>query len=174
MNYSDKLIEELQLKLLPGESGYISYIATSKIEVYQDKQPLKANGSIYYLLNREKPINYLHHLESDDTHILLDGGPVHYYEFFHENNKHCVEHHLVGRDILKGERPVLMIPGGRWKALVLPVDVEYALLATVLTPQWTPERVKIGAGQKFIEDYKKKAGWATKDFLKKLIGPNFK
>ena len=39
-----------------------------------------------------------------------------------------------------------MIPGGSWKALVLPVDVEYALLATELTPVWTRDRVKIGAG----------------------------
>lgn len=28
-NYSNKLIKELQLELLPRESGYISYIATS-------------------------------------------------------------------------------------------------------------------------------------------------
>lgn len=67
-----------------------------------------------------------------------------------------------------------MIPGGSWKALVLPVDVEYALLATILTPVWTRDRGKIGAGQEFIDNYKSKAGWATEDFLKKLIGPNFK
>lgn len=174
INYSDKLIEELQLKPLAGESGYISCIATSNIEVAQNKLLLKANNSIYYLLNRKKPINYLHYLESDDTHILISGGPVHYYEFFHEDNKCFVEHHIVGKDILKGERPVLMIPGGRWKALVLPDDVECALLATVVTPQWTEDRVKIGIGQNFIEDYKNKKDWATTDFLLKLIGPNFK
>lgn len=174
INYSDKLIEELQLKPLAGESGYISYIATSNIEVSQNKLLLKANSSIYYLLNRKKPINYLHYLESDDTHILINGGPVHYYEFFHEDNKYFVEHHIVGKDILKSERPVLMIPGGRWKALVLADDVEYALLATVVTPQWTEDRVKIGAGRDFIESYKNKEGWATPNFLRKLIGPNSK
>jgi len=77
-------------------------------------------------------------------------------------------------DKLIEELQLKLLPGGRWKALVLPVDVEYALLATVLTPQWTKGRVKIGAGKKFINDYKNKAGWATKDFLQKLIGPNFK
>ena len=174
LNYSEKLIKELDLTPLEGESGYIGYISTSKIVVKQDGRDLKANGSIYYLLNKERPINYLHWLSPDDTHILLDGWPVHYYEFHEEDGKHYATHHLVGSDILKGERPVLMIPGGSWKALVLPVDVEYALLATILTPVWTRDRVKIGAGQEFIDNYKSKAGWATEDFLKKLIGPNFK
>ncbi|MCD4737370.1 MAG: hypothetical protein K8R53_15100, partial [Bacteroidales bacterium] len=61
-----------------------------------------------------------------------------------------------------------------WKALVLPADVEYALLATVVTPQWTEGRLKIGAGQNFIEGYKNKDGWATPDFLRKFIGANCK
>lgn len=179
-NYSERLIEELNLTPLEGESGYIGYISTSAILVKQIEQgepvgqSLHANDSIYYLLNRERPINYLHWLAPDDTHILLDGGPVHYYEFYQENGKYCATHHLVGRNILQGERPVLMIPGGRWKALVLPVDVEYALLATELTPEWTRDRVIIGAGQKFIDNYQNVEGWATETFLKKLIGPNFK
>lgn len=174
--YSRKLIEELGLAPLKGESGYIGYIATSSVVVEQDGQKLFANDSIYYLLNRERPINYLHWLAPDDTHILLDGGPVHYYEFREVDGKPQTFHHLVGRDVLKGERPVLMIPGGSWKALVLPVGVEYALLATILTPQWTdsPSRLRIGAGQEFIDRYQNLDGWATPAFLKELIGPNFK
>lgn len=174
--HSEKLIDELGLTPLAGESGYIGYISTSGITVEQDGQQLKANDSIYYLLNRERPINYLHWLAPDDTHILLDGGPVHYYEFHDKGGTYSSSHHLVGRDILRGERPVLMIPGGSWKALVLPVDVEYALMATILTPEWTddPARLRIGAGQEFIDHYANTSGWATPEFLKKLIGPNFK
>lgn len=174
--HSEKLIDELGLTPLAGESGYIGYISTSSITVEQAGQPLKANDSIYYLLNRERPINYLHWLAPDDTHILLDGGPVHYYEFREVDGKPQTFHHLVGGDILRGERPVLMIPGGSWKALVLPVDVEYALLATILTPEWTddPARLRIGAGQEFIDRYQNPDNWASPAFLRKLIGPNFK
>jgi len=176
LQHSEMLIEELGLTPLAGESGYIGYISTSSIVVEQDGKQLKANDSIYYLLNRERPINYLHWLAPDDTHILLDGGPVHYYEFHEEEGKYCSSHHLVGRKILNGERPVLMIPGGSWKALVLPVDVEYALMATILTPEWTddPSRLRIGAGQEFIDHYASTSGWATPEFLRRLIGPNFK
>ena len=28
----------------------------------------------YYMLTRELPINYLHRLVPDDTHILIEGG----------------------------------------------------------------------------------------------------
>ncbi|MDD5057449.1 MAG: cupin domain-containing protein [Sideroxydans sp.] len=173
--HPEKLIAELGLTPLAGESGYIGYISTSHLVVEQDGQKLRANDSIYYLLDRERSINYLHWLAPDDTHILLDGGPVHYYEFREEEGRCVASHHLVGKNVLKGERPVLMIPGGSWKALVLPEDVEYALLATILTPQWTddPARLKIGAGQKFIDRFQNPNSWATAAFLKKLIGPNF-
>jgi len=179
LGYSRKLIEELGLVPLSGESGYIGYISTSQIEVTQeiDGKPcrLKANGSIYYLLNKDRPMNYLHWLSPDDTHILLQGGPVHYYEFRETENKPVSTHHLLGANILKGERPVLMIPGGSWKALILPVDVEYALLSTILTPQWSdsPDRLHIGAGEDFIKKYVNTSGWATEEFLLKLIGPNY-
>ena len=69
--YSERLIEELNLTPLDGESGYIGYISTSKINVKQDidshEVELKANGSIYYLLNKDRPINFLHWLSPDDT-----------------------------------------------------------------------------------------------------------
>jgi len=35
----------------------------------------------YYMLTRDLPINYLHWLAPDDTHILIEGGPVDYFIF---------------------------------------------------------------------------------------------
>jgi predicted cupin superfamily sugar epimerase len=169
---SETLIRELNMEPLAGESGFIAYCARSAIEVLHDGKPFKANNSIYYLLNREQPINFLHWLFPDDTHVLCEGGPVDYYVFAPDNS---VEHHVVGRDVSQGQRPMLMIPGGSWKALKLNSDVEFALMVTIITPQWTkdPDRIKIGAGQQFIDRYADRAPWATSDFLKELIGPNF-
>jgi nitroreductase/predicted cupin superfamily sugar epimerase len=168
---SETIIKQLGLKYLDKESGYYKKVARSCINVCQNWRRLKANNSIYYLLNREKPINYLHWLSPDDTHILCEGGPVDYYVFHPDCS---VEHHVVGKDLKNGERPMLMIPGGSWKALKLRQDVEFALMVTVLTPEWTQKRVKIGAGQNFIDKYANQAAWATPDFLRELIGPNFK
>lgn len=183
-DYSDNIIKKLGLKCLEGESGYLGKIRTSSIGVCHRLRCLKANNTVYYLLNREKPINYLHWLEPDDTHILCDGGPVKYYVFHPDGS---VKRYLLSKNILEEPpetdlepRPVLTIPGGCWKALELCKEedkdeyVEFALMANVLTPEFTKDRVKIGAGLRFIDKYAGKADWATPEFLLKLIGPNFR
>ncbi len=168
----EELKRELGLEPLPKESGFLKKVSTSEIEVVQGRYRLKANSSIYYLLDRDKNINYLHWLSPDDTHVLCEGGPVDYYVFSPDGTVH---HHVLGRDPTKKEEFILMIPGGSWKALKLRPGVEFALMVTVLTPEWTDDkdRLRIGAGQKFIDEYEGQAPWATRDFLKELIGPNF-
>ncbi len=68
------------------------------------------------MLTRERPINYLHWLASDDTHILIEGGPVDYF-IFHPDGR--AEKLTLGMDLAAGERPVIAVPGGCWKALRL-------------------------------------------------------
>lgn len=48
--------------------------------------------------------------------------------------------------------------------------VEYALIANVLSPEFTEDRVVIGAGRKFVGMFQGKVGWASERFLKGLIG----
>ncbi len=153
-----------------GESGFIKQITTSAIKVRQKCKAFKANSSIYYMLTKEKPMNYLHWLAMDDIHIICKGGPLSYYIF---NEDGTSKQHIVGSDISKGELLTLTIPAGSWKALKLHDGVEFALMVSVLTPEWTKKRVVIGAGQKFIDKYKYTSEWATPEFLMELIGPNF-
>ena len=166
-----ELIAALHLSELKGESGYLGIIGDSTQKVQIDGQSLKVQSQVYYMLTRDRPINYLHWLASDDTHILIEGGPVDYF-IFHPDGS--VEKQVLGRDLAHGQRPVVAIPGGCWKALRLHPGVSYALMANALSPEWTPDRVKIGAGQAWITLYKDKAPWATEEFLKSLIGPNWK
>ncbi len=121
-NDSKGLIDTLGLKpLSSGESGYIGNIQTSDIQVIRNGWRLKANCSVYYLLDRDKPINYLHWLAPDDTQILCLGGPVDYY-LFHPDS--TVEQHSLGHD-LSQQKLALMIPGGCWKALVMQDSAAY-------------------------------------------------
>jgi hypothetical protein len=46
-------------------------------------------------------------------------------------------------------------------------------LVNILSPEWTPDRVKIGGGADFIARYAGRAPWATETALRELIGPNF-
>ena len=123
-----------------------------------------------YLLKSELPQNHLHWLASDDTHILLEGGPVDYF-IFHPDGR--AEKVTLGRNAAAGQRLLVAVPARAWKALRLHPGADYVLLANVLTPEWTPDRVKIGAGGEFLQRYTGSAPWATEAFLRELIGPNF-
>jgi len=163
------LIADLKLSYLAGESGYFGLIGRSAQTVSVEGRTLAAQSQIYYLLTRELPVNYLHWLASADTHILIEGGPVDYF-IFHPDKR--AEKVTLGRDHAAGQRMVVAIPAGCHKALRLHPAAGYALMANVLSPEWTPDRVKIGAGPEFVARYRGAAPWVTESLLLELIGPN--
>jgi predicted cupin superfamily sugar epimerase len=165
-----ELIQTLHLAVLPKESGYLGLIGSSAQKIPVDGKPIAVQSQVYYMLTRDRPINYLHWLASDDTHILIEGGPVDYFIFHPDGN---VEKFVLGRDVSAGQRPLVAVPGGCWKALRLHPGASYALMANALSPEWTPDRVKIGAGPAWIKQYAGAAPWATEENLRALIGPNW-
>jgi predicted cupin superfamily sugar epimerase len=165
-----QIIRKLKLEVLPKESGYLGIIGVTPQTVELGGRKLAAQSQNYYMLTRERPVNYLHKLEPADTHILIEGGPVDYY-VFHPDGK--VEKLTLGMDLAKGQRPVVAVPPGCWKALVLRPGASYALMANALSPEFTPDRVKIGAGEAWVSRFAGKAVWATPEFLRSLIGPNW-
>lgn len=167
---AQELMTSLKLEYLPGESGYFGLLGQSAQQVVQEGRTLSAQSRIYYMLTAEAPVNYLHWLASDDTHILLEGGPVDYF-IFHPDGR--VDQVTLGRDAAAGQQLVVAIPSNCWKALRLQPGVKYVLLANILSPGWTPDRVKIGAGAEFLARYTGRAPWATETTLRELIGPNF-
>jgi len=165
-----EIIQTLRLEVLPKESGYLGIIGRSAQMVTVDGRTLAAQSQNYYMLTRERPINYLHWLAPDDTHILVEGGPVDYF-IFHPDGR--VEKIVLGMDLAAGERPVVAVPAGCWKALKLHDGVSYALMANALSPEFTPDRVKIGAGEAWIKRFAGSAPWATPEALREMIGPNW-
>jgi predicted cupin superfamily sugar epimerase len=167
---AQEIIRELKLHVLPKESGYLGLIGESAQKTVIDGRSLAIQSQVYYMLTRDHPINYLHWLAPDDTHILIEGGPVDYF-IFHPDGK--VEKIVLGRDVAHRERPLIAVPGGCWKALKLHDGVSYALMANALSPEFTPDRVRIGAGAAWIKRFAGKAPWATPEILRELIGPNW-
>jgi predicted cupin superfamily sugar epimerase len=165
-----KWIADLGMHVLPKESGYLSLIATSDQKVVVHGRLLAVQSQVFYMLTRELPVNYLHWLEPDDTHILLDGGPVDYF-VFHPDGR--AEMFTLGRGVAAGQKLVVPVPGGCWKALRLHPGAGFALMANALSPEFTPDRVRIGEGAAWIAKFKGAAPWATEAFLRELIGPNF-
>jgi predicted cupin superfamily sugar epimerase len=165
-----ELIRALKLEVLPKESGYLGIIGRSAQTVTLDGRALAVQSQNYYMLTRDRPVNYLHWLAPDDTHILIEGGPVDYF-IFHPDGR--AEKLTLGLDLAAGQRPVVAVPGGCWKALRLGDGARYALMANTLSPEFTPDRVKIGAGADWVKRFAGKAPWATPETLRDLIGPNW-
>jgi uncharacterized protein len=165
-----ELMRVLNLHVLPKESGYLGLIGESAQKIPVEGRSLAVQSQVYYMLTRDRPINYLHWLAPDDTHILIEGGPVDYFIFHPDGH---VEKVVLGRDVAVGQRPVVAVPGGCWKALMLHPGVRYALMANALSPEFTPDRVRIGEGSVWVKRYAGKAPWATPQMLRKLVGPNW-
>jgi predicted cupin superfamily sugar epimerase len=165
-----ELIQTLHLTLLPKESGFLGIIGRSTQMVTIDGRALAVQSQNYYMLTRDRPINYLHWLVPDDTHILIEGGPVDYF-IFHPDGR--AEKVTLGLDLGAGQRPVVAVPGGCGKALRLRDGASYALMANTLSPEFTADRVKIGAGPGWVMRFTNSAPWATPNVLRELIGPNW-
>ncbi len=165
-----EIIKELHLTVLPKESGYLGIIGVSAQKVKLNGRELAVQSQNYYMLTRERPINYLHWLAPDDTHILIEGGPVDYFIFHPDGHAEKV---TLGFDFASGQRPVVAVPGGCWKALKLHDGASYALMANTLSPEFTPDRVKIGEGPDWVKRFTNSASWATPKALREMIGPNW-
>ena len=172
---AEELIRELKLRVLPKESGYLGIVGVSGQKAVVNGRTLAVQSQNYYLLTRERPVNYLHWLEPDDTHILIEGGPVDYFIFCpaHVTSEKSAEKVTLGMDLAKGERPMVAVAGGCWKALKLHDGAGYALMANTLSPEFTPDRVRIGEGAAWVKEWTGSAEWATPEFLREMIGPNW-
>ncbi|HEY1985539.1 MAG TPA: cupin domain-containing protein [Terracidiphilus sp.] len=167
---ASELIRTLNLSVLPKESGYLGLVGESAQKVVVDGRRLAVQSQVYYMLTRSRPINYLHWLAPDDTHVLIEGGPVDYF-IFHPDGQ--VEKLTLGTDVAAGQRPLIAVPGRCWKALRLHDGADYALMANALSPEFTPDRVRIGAGAEWVRRFSGAASWATPENLRALIGPNW-
>jgi uncharacterized protein len=99
----------LKLEVLPKQSGYLGIMGRSARMVTVGGCRRGAQSQIYDLLTCERPIHYLHWLEPDDTHILLEGGPVDYF-IVHPDGR--AEKISLGLDLAAGQRPVVAVPAG--------------------------------------------------------------
>ena len=166
-----ELIRELRLEVLPKESGYLALVGNSQQRATIDGRKLAVQSQVYYMLTEKLPVNYLHWLAPDDTHVLIEGGPVDYF-IFHPDGR--AEMQTLGTDVAHGERPIVAVPGGCWKALRLHKGAKYALMANALSPEFTADRVRIGEGADWVKKFAGAAPWATPEFLREMIGPNRK
>jgi predicted cupin superfamily sugar epimerase len=168
MSTAQGWIEALGLEPLPGESGWWAPLSTSAASVRMGDRDLPAYSSIHYLLDADRPVNVWHRLEPDDTHVLLDGGPVEYVILADGLPPRRV---VLGRDAAAGQTQTVTAPAGSWKGLRLLEPQGFALMVTVVTPGWTEDRVRIGLSQQEADRWRGAAPWLTPELIGRLNRP---
>ncbi|MGP3536530.1 cupin domain-containing protein [Microbacterium sp. RD1] len=149
-------IEHLGLEVLEGESGWWTGRFRSAVDVNGAGGPSVACNAIYYLLEPSRPINAWHWLASDDTHVLIEGGPVEYIVAAADG--------VVSRSVVNGgANPMISIPAGSHKALRLTAPDSFALIGSVVAPAWTPERVRVEPPA-----LRERPPWLTDDLMRRL------
>lgn len=167
---AQELIEALQLRPLNVESGLFAVVHVSDLEVIAPDGVSAASNLIYLMLSQSHPQNHVQWLSSDDNQILIEGGPADYYLFYADGRAEKI---TMGRDLAAGQQMMVVSPGGTAKAIVLHEEAEFLLVGSMLSPAWSPQRVRIGGDQAFVDRYTQAADWATPAFIRSLIGPNF-
>jgi predicted cupin superfamily sugar epimerase len=124
-------IEQLDLQPHP-EGGYYKEVYRDEIS-YPPHNNFKGDRnystSIYYLLERGVSSSF-HRIKSDEIWHHYDGGCIliHYFE----NDKLITQ--KLGKEILNGESPQIVVPKNTWFAAEPEDGCEYALMGCTVAP----------------------------------------
>lgn len=139
MNEVEKIIKKLKLEPLKPEGGMF-------VETYRSQDFVEINGNrkqlstaIYYLL-RKGQICKPHRLKSDEIWHFYYGDPVNIYLL---NGKNKLEKIILGKNLLKGEKPQIVIPKMVWQAAELKKGGNFALLGTTVSPAFDFEDLEM-------------------------------
>ena len=130
----NRLIELLHLSRHP-EGGFFveTFRAAGAVAHPQTHATRSASTAIYFLLPRGS-FSAFHRVRSDEVWHHYDGGTVEIHTIVEEYGApptHRVER--LGRDLVAGERPQVVVPGGVWQA-ALPVGDRYSLCGCTVAP----------------------------------------
>lgn len=133
---ADKIIDLLDLKPLPLEGGYYRETFRSPMVLTEATLPIQYEGNrsastaIYFLLTPEEN-SAMHILPTDEVFHFYLGDPVEMLRLF-PNGKSEVS--VMGADLLAGQRPQLVVPGGVWQGCRLKPGGQFALLGCTVAP----------------------------------------
>lgn len=114
------------------EGGYFreTYRSVEQLSVPGREEKRSFLTSIYYLLTNDRPLDQLHRNRSAIMHYFHGGSAVTYWLISPENELQKVR---LGNNLLAGETPQLLVPGGYWKTALLETG-EYGLLGEAVAP----------------------------------------
>lgn len=133
----EQLLERLQLKPLPVEGGYFR-------ETYRSAE----STAIYFLLTPDS-FSALHRLRTDEVYHYYLGDPVELLTLGPDGGRSTV----LGSDVLAGQVPQLIVPGGIWQGSRLTVGGEFALMGTTMAPPFDFAHFELGNRETLTNEY---------------------
>lgn len=152
---ADAVIELLGLRPLEGEGGY--YAETYRSSYEFDAAVLAgryggartAKTAIYFLVTPEA-FSALHRLPGDEIYHFYLGDPLDLCLIHPDGETETIR---LGSDLLAGQRPQAMAPGGAWQGSALAPGGSWALIGTTMTPGFHFEDFELGDRADLIARY---------------------
>ena len=159
---AEAVIKLLDLEPLHPEGGYFRRTHEAKFEVKAHGSVRHSSTAIYFLLTPET-FAALHRIKSEEVFNFYQGDSV---ELFIEAIDGRVERHVLGVELLAGERPQVLVPENRWQcARILAGPYGYSLLGTTVSPGFEFDDFEMGVANN-LKDMPTEAVEIFKKFIR--------
>ncbi|GAA4311775.1 cupin domain-containing protein [Pontixanthobacter gangjinensis] len=154
MNKLEKIIARLDLQPHP-EGGFFRETYRSEGEISQSELGEAYSGKrnfstcIYFLLTSEAHSNF-HRIKQDEIWHFYDGSPIRLHTIS-ENGEH--KEQLIGREVLNGETPQLVVKGGDWFAAEVINENDFSLVGCTVAPGFSFEDFELPPGKELLERF---------------------
>jgi predicted cupin superfamily sugar epimerase len=133
---ADQIIKLLGMRPLPVEGGYYAETHRSgefpaSVIANTHPGPRPHGTAIYYLLTPDT-LSAMHRLPGPEIYHHYLGDPVELLVLSPDGSGRPT---ILGDDLLAGQRPQFVVPGGAWQgSILLPGDHGFALMGTTMSP----------------------------------------
>lgn len=161
---AEDVIAALKLQPHPVEGGYFRETYRSDATLPQTVLPWNAGPrsvgtAIYYLLT-STTVSALHRLPTDEVFHFYLGDPVQMLQLWPEGDARTL---ILGTDVLNGQMPQTVVPGGIWQGSFLLPGGKFALLGATMAPGFDYEDYISGDREELMRVWPDQA-----DLIKKL------
>jgi uncharacterized protein len=151
---AQQVITLLKLKPLEIEGGFFAETYRSREPVAAGTLPRRYQGkrafatAIYYLLTSNS-FSAIHRLHSDEIFHFYAGDPVEMFLL----TPPAAQQLVLGTDLVKGQRPQIVVPRGVWQGARLVPGGKWALLGTTVAPGFDRRDFELGNRMILLEQY---------------------
>lgn len=146
MKDTKQLIKALDLKQHP-EGGWFSRVYSAPDFLQNVDRAI--SGSIYFLLDKGE-ISHFHQIDCDEIWYYHEGCGLKVYLIYPDGR---LKEEILGIDIAKGEKPMVIIPKGAIFAAENIKSEAFTFISCVTTPQFNFEGFKLFTQAELIKKY---------------------